>query len=164
MAESTIRPATAGDLPEINAIYNHFVLASTCTYQTEPETAEARAAWLQAHGDRYPITVAERDGEIVGWASLSRFHVRAAYGKTVENSLYVHPDHHRQGIGWALLTDLVSRARALDYHTIIAGIDAEQTPSVALHAKAGFTHAGHLKQVGFKFNRWLDVIYMQLML
>src|SRR6185369_3554270 len=84
MAKSTIRPATAGDLPEINAIYNHFVLASTCTYQTEPETAEARAAWLQAHGDRYPITVAERDGEIVGWASLSRFHVRAAYGKTVE--------------------------------------------------------------------------------
>ena len=146
-----LRPMTPADLP--------FAQALTDLLRWPHRLADWAQVFAHAEG-----IVAERDGEIVGWASLSRFHVRAAYGKTVENSLYVHPDHHRQGIGWALLTDLASRARALDYHTIIAGIDAEQTPSVALHVKAGFTHAGHLKQVGFKFNRWLDVIYMQLML
>lgn len=162
--DPTIRPATAADLTAINAIYNHYVLHSTCTYQTEPETAEARAAWFAGHGPSHPITVAERAGEIVGWGSLSRFHPRAAYGRTVENSVYVAAEHQRRGVGRALLVDLIERARAIGHHTIIAGIDAEQAPSVALHAALGFVPVGDLREVGYKFGRWLHVIYMQKML
>ncbi|MDB5322811.1 MAG: pat [Phycisphaerales bacterium] len=164
MAAITIRPATAADLDTINEIYNHYVLHSTCTYQTEPETIEARQAWFANHGPPHPITIAEQSGHIVGWGSLSRFHARAAYGRTVENSVYVDPNHHRRGIGRALLADLIDRARQLGHHTIIAGIDAEQTPSVAIHAALGFEQVALLKEVGFKFDRWLHVIYMQKML
>src|SRR5688500_8916114 len=100
----TIRLATADDLQAINDIYNHFVLCSTCTYQTEPETMEARRAWFDAHGEKHPVTVAaDAAGRVVGWGSLSAFHKRAAYGRTVENSVYVHPEEHRKGIGRALL-------------------------------------------------------------
>src|SRR5438477_3224947 len=98
-----IRLASAADLADINAIYNHYVLHSTCTYQTEPETMEARRAWFEHHGARHPITVAEESGQIVGWGSLSRFHARAAYAQTVENSVYVDHRLHRRGIGRALL-------------------------------------------------------------
>ena len=111
-----------------------------------------------------PVTVAEVDGEVVGWGSLSPYHPRSAYRRTVENSVYVRHDRHRQGIGAALLADLIDRAAALGHHAIIAGIDSEQTPSVAIHRRFGFEHVGHLRQVGFKFGRWLDVIYMQRML
>jgi len=159
-----IRPATTADLDAINAIYNHYVHHSTCTYQEEPSTAEERAAWFAAHGTQHPVTVAESDGEVVGWGSLSRFHPRSAYRRTVENSVYVRVDLHRRGIGAALLADLIDRSAALGHHAIIAGIDAEQTASVAIHRRFGFEHVGHLRQVGFKFGRWLDVIYMERVL
>jgi phosphinothricin acetyltransferase len=160
----TIRPATADDLPTINDIYNHYVLTSTCTYQTEPETMDARRAWFAAHGERHPVTVAtDATGTILGWGSLSAFHRRAAYARTAENSVYVHRDHHHRGVGRTLLADLIDRARAAGLHTLIAGIDAEQAASVALHAAAGFERVALLKEVGHKFGRWLDVIYMQKM-
>jgi phosphinothricin acetyltransferase len=90
-----IRPAQPADLVAINDIYNHFVRVSTCTYQTDDETIEARRAWFASHGERHPIIVAEIDAVVVGWGSLSPFHRRAAYGNTVENSVYVHHAHHR---------------------------------------------------------------------
>lgn len=160
----TIRIATAADLPAINAIYNHYVPISTCTYQTEPSTAAEREAWFAAHGPQHPVTVAELDREVVGWASLSRFHPRAAYGRTVENSVYVRHDRHRRGIGGLLLADSIERATALGHHTLIALIDAEQTASVTLHQRHGFVQVAHLREVGFKFGRWLDVVYLQRML
>jgi len=101
---------------------------------------------------------------VVGWGSLSAYHVRSAYRRTVENSVYVHHQPHRRGVGSMLLEELIVCARQLGHHAIIAGIDAEQTASVALHAKFRFEQVGHLKQIGFKFNRWLDEIYMELML
>jgi L-amino acid N-acyltransferase YncA len=164
MGEITIRLARESDLQRINAIYNHYVVSSTCTYQTEPETAEARRTWFEGHGPAHPITVALIDHQVVGWGSLSRFHPRAAYGMTVENSIYVDHQQQRRGIGQALLEDLIARARQLGHHTIIGLIDAQQGGSVALHAKLGFVQVALLKQVGFKFDRWLDVIYMQLIL
>jgi phosphinothricin acetyltransferase len=164
MSGITIRLATAADLETINEIYNHYVINSTCTYQTEPENMDARRTWFAAHGERHPITVAEEAGQIVGWGSLSRFHARAAYSCTVENSIYVNPRQLRRGIGRMLLNDLIDRARRSGHHTIIAGIDAEQTPSVAIHAAMGFEKVALLKEVGFKFDRWLHVIYMQKML
>lgn len=161
---ASIRLATREDLGAINAIYNHYVTCSTCTYQTEPATDTERAAWFDAHGPQHPVTVAELDGEVVGWASLSRFHPRAAYGRTVENSVYVRHDRHRRGIGSMLLADSVERARALGHHTIVALIDDAQRASVDLHRRFGFTPAGHLREVGFKFGRWLDVVYLQRVL
>src|SRR5690349_7215204 len=89
MAYLSIRLATANDLAAINSIYNHYVLRSTCTYQTEPSTERERAEWFDAHGGNYPVTVGEREGKVVSWASISPFHRRAAYRPTVENSVYV---------------------------------------------------------------------------
>jgi len=164
MGEITIRLAAAGDLGVINDIYNHYVLCSTCTYQTEPETMEGRRAWFEHHVEQHPVTVAvDAAGRLVGWGSLSAFHKRAAYSRTVENSVYVHPEAQRRGIGRALLADLIERARAAGHHTIIAGIDAEQAASVGLHEAMGFERVALLREVGFKFGRWLHVIYMQRM-
>lgn len=160
----SIRPATRDDLSAINDIYNHFVACSTCTYQEEPSTMQEREQWFAAHGAEHPITVAEAGGAVIGWGSLSRFHARSAYRRTVENSVYVAHDRQRQGIGSALLRDLIDRAKSVGHHTIIAGIDTEQSPSVALHLRFGFEQVAHLKQVGFKFGRWLDVVYLQKML
>jgi len=159
-----IRLATCADLSDLNDIYNHYVISSTCTYQEEPETIESRQQWFDHHDEKHPVTVALLDDRVVGWGSLSPFHSRCAYRNTVENSVYVHHEFHRRGIGAALLRDLIDRARPIGHHTIIAGIDGEQTASVAVHERFGFVKVAHLKQVGFKFNRWLDVIYMQLML
>lgn len=160
----TIRPAVESDLSAINDIYNHYVLHSTCTYQEEPEPPEGRRQWFIQHDAKHPATVADMNGQVVGWGSLSSYHSRCAYRNTVENSVYVHHEHHRRGIGSALLEDLIIRARALGCHAIIGAIDGEQTASVALHAKFHFQKVGHFRQVGFKFGRWLDVIYMELIL
>ena len=159
----TIRLARIEDLAAINDIYNDFVIQSTSTYPEEAESAESRRAWFDRHGPAHPITVAELDGRVVGWGALSPFHARSAYRFTVETSVYVDHRHHRRGIGDGLLADLIVRARALDHRTIIAAIDASQEASIAIHARHGFSKAGNLMQVGYKFDRWLDVVYMQLM-
>jgi phosphinothricin acetyltransferase len=160
----TIRLAGSGDLAAINDIYNYYVRHSTCTYQEAPERIEGRRAWFEGHGPAHPITVAELDGQVVGWGALSPFHARSAYRLTVENSVYVDHARHRLGIGGHLLADLIGRARDIGHRTIIAGIDSTQTASRALHVKHGFVQVGHLKDVGYKFGQWLDVVYMQLML
>jgi L-amino acid N-acyltransferase len=159
-----IRPAAESDLAAINDIYNHYVLHSTCTYQEEPESPDGRRQWFEHHGEKHPVIVAEAGGHVVGWAALSAYHPRSAYRHTVENSVYVHHQHHRQGIGSRLLRELIVRARQLGHHAIIALIDAEQPASIALHAKFHFERVGHMKQVGSKFSRWLDVVYMELIL
>lgn len=163
-AAPCIRLAHAEDLPAINAIYNHFVEHCTCTYQAVPETAEARLAWFRAHDPRHPVIVAELDDEVVGWASLNVYNQRCAYERTVENSVYVRHDRHGRGIGRALLSDLVARARFLHHHTILAGISAEQEASIAAHAALGFVKVAHFRELGFKHGQWLDVIFMQLLL
>ena len=156
-----IRLATVDDLAAINAIYNHYVMHSTCTYQEEPTTAEERVAWFAGRAAEHPVTVAVIDGEVVGWGSLNRYHARSAYRFTTENSVYVRHDMHRRGIGKALLADLLVRAEALGHHSVIAVISADQLASVELHRRAGFVECGLFKEVGFKYERWLDVMYMQ---
>jgi L-amino acid N-acyltransferase YncA len=159
-----IRLATKSDLKAINDIYNHYVLHSTCTYQEEPEPLKNRRNWFVHHGPKHPITVAIEGKKIVGWGSLSAYHARSAYRRTVENSVYVHHEQHRRGIGSILLEDLIARARNAGHRVIIAAIDADQPASIALHTKFGFEKVGHFKQVGFKFGRWLDVVYTELIL
>jgi L-amino acid N-acyltransferase YncA/nitroimidazol reductase NimA-like FMN-containing flavoprotein (pyridoxamine 5'-phosphate oxidase superfamily) len=160
----SIRPARREDLDAINAIYNFYVLKSTCTYQEEPETREGRQAWFERHGAPHPVIVAEIDGRVVGWGSLSAFRTRSAYRQTVEDSIYVADTHRGQGVGTALLRELLVQARALGHHAIIADIDSEQAASIALHARCGFGEVGRLRQVGLKFGRWLDVVCMELQL
>lgn len=159
-----LRAARPEDLAEVNAIYNHYVETSTCTFQIEPEPLSGRRAWFDAHGAEHPITVAERDKAVIGWASLSRYHAREGYRYTVEDSVYVRHDAHGQGIGRALLADLVERAERLGYHTILAAISADQAASVALHQRLGFQKVAHFSEVGFKFGRWIDVVFLQRML
>jgi L-amino acid N-acyltransferase len=160
----SLRPALESDLNAINEIYNYYVLHSTCTYQEQPESLSGRHDWFRDHGQEYPVIIAEYQNQVVGWGSLSPYHRRSAYRHTFENSVYVHPEWHRCGIGSLLLQDLIQRARVLGCHAIMALIDADQSESVRLHAKFGFVAVGHLKQVGLKFGRWLDVIYMELLL
>ena len=162
---ANVRLATASDLPAINDIYNHYVLHCTCTYQTEPETLAARRAWFEEHSpDRFPVIVAEIHSRIVGWGSLSRFRPRAAYFPTAEPSVYIDREFLGRGLGRVLLVDLIARARAAGFHSLIGGSSADQPASIALQESLGFTRVAHLKEVGCKFGRWLDVVYLQLML
>ncbi|MBY0229185.1 MAG: GNAT family N-acetyltransferase [Gemmataceae bacterium] len=159
-----IRPATAADLGAIRAIYNHYVLSSTCTYALEPETEEERAAWLAAGSERHPRLVAEVAGEVVGWAALSPWKTREGYAFTAEASVYVKEGFHRQGLGRALILALVEKGRAAGLHSFIGGACATQAASLALQESLGFVPVAHLREVGRKFGKWLDVKYMQLML
>jgi phosphinothricin acetyltransferase len=165
MNSTMLRDASAADLPAISAIYNYYVLHSTCTYDVDPETLADRQAWFELHSpDRYPVIVAELDGQVVGWGSLSKFHPRAGYAPTAEASVYVAEGFHRRGLGRTILQDLIERARAARFHTLIGGASADQSASIALQESLGFTRVAHFKEVGQKFGQRLDVVYMQLML
>ncbi len=159
-----LRPAAESDLNAINDIYNYYVLQSTCTYQEEPELIGDRLQWFHHHDEKYPVTVAECDGKVAGWGSLSPYRRRTAYRYTVENSIYVHHDWQHRGIGSLLLQDQIRKARALGYHAILAVIDSRQAPSIALHEKYHFQRVGQLRHVGLKFGQWLDSIFMELLL
>lgn len=158
----TLRPATEADLKAINDIYNHYVRTSTCTYQETDETMADRVAWFKHHGPAHPIIVAEVKGAIVGWGSLSPFRERSGYRFTVEDSVYIHHDHQNRGIGSTILRELIKLAKRHNYKMLIAGVDGEQTPSVRLHSRFGFVQCAHFRRVGYKFDRWLDVIFLQL--
>ena len=161
----SLRLATPSDLPAINDIYNHYVLHCTCTYQTEPESLADREKWFAEHPpEKYPVTVAEVEGRVVGWGSLSKFRPRAAYAPTVEPSVYIHHECLGLGLGRVLLVDLIERAKAAGFHSLIGGASADRGASLKLLHSLGFVHVAHFKEVGNKFGRWLDVIYMQLML
>jgi L-amino acid N-acyltransferase YncA len=162
-----VRPATQADLPAILEIYNEAVRNTTATYDAESQTLEERIAWFEGQrAQGYPVLVAEEEatGRIVGWSCLRPYHARSGYRFTAENSVYVAADRRGQGIGKLLLAPLIEAGRQRGLHAIIAGIDSESEASLRLHASFGFVEVGHLKEVGFKFGRWLDVIYMELLL
>jgi phosphinothricin acetyltransferase len=159
-----IRPATPDDLTAINAIYNYYVAHSTCVWTTQSCSEAERIAWYQEHGPSMPVLVAEHSGRVVGWSALGSF--RAAYtaAGTLEDSIYVHHDFHRQRIGSQLLQALIEAARHLGLRSILANISADQTPSVRLHEKFGFQKVAHLRDIGQKLNQRFDAIYLQLFL
>jgi L-amino acid N-acyltransferase len=158
-----IRPAVHSDLPAIHEIYNDAVLNTTASYDYEPRPMEARVAWFEKHEQqRLPVFVAlDESGRVVGWSSLSFYHERMGYRFTVENSVYVAASERGRGVGSQLMPPLLESARSLGLRAIIAAIDADNEASVRLHARFGFVEVGRFKQVGFKFNRWLDVVYME---
>ena len=159
-----LRPATAADAAATAAIYNAEVLGSRVTFDLVTRTFEEQAEWLDARSGALEVVVAEIDGEVVGFASLSAYRERAAYRTTVEDSIYVHADHRGAGVGRALLEEIVSVARERGFHAVIARIVADHTASIRLHAAIGFQHVGIEREVGRKFGRWLDVAVMQLLL
>jgi L-amino acid N-acyltransferase len=161
-----VRAAEHADLPAILEIYNDAVLHTTASYDYQPRTLEHRHAWFEDHlRSDYPVFAAvEPSGRVVGWSSLSRYHDRPGYRFTAENSVYVAADCRGKGIGTQLLAPLIEAARSRELHVIIAAIDGENQVSVRLHARFGFVEVGRFRQVGFKFGRWLDVVYMELLL
>jgi phosphinothricin acetyltransferase len=161
-----IRPAERADVPAILEIYNEAVLTTTASYDYEPRSLQHRIQWFEDH-ERigFPMFVAEDDqGKIVGWSSLSKYHDRKGYQFTCENSIYVAAHARGRGIGKLLLNPLIESAHKLGLRAIIAVIDATNEPSVRLHARCGFFEVGRFQKVGFKFGRWLDVVYMELLL
>jgi phosphinothricin acetyltransferase len=163
-SEVVVRRAARTDVPGILAIYNDAVLNTTASYDYEPRSLEQRLAWFDDHvAHNYPIFVAEASGRIVGWSSLNRYHDRMGYRFTTENSIYVAADWRGRGIGKRLMPPLIEAARGRSLHAILAAIDGTNHASIRLHRAFGFETVGCFKQVGFKFGRWLDVVYMQLL-
>ncbi len=160
----TIRRAQFADAAAIADVYNEAILTTTATFDTEPKTTEDRAEWLRSHDAKYPVLVAEADGQVVGWACLTRWSDRPAYDGTAETSFYVHSTHRGQGIGRMLKEAIVEEARRIGYHTLIARVAEGSQESLHLNERAGFVQVGVLKEVGRKFGRWLDVYILQLML
>lgn len=160
----TVRPATETDLLSIHEIYNYYVHTSTCTFQLDPEPFDERLSWFRQHSELHPVIVAESDGEIIGWGSLSPWKERAGYAGTVEASVYVRHDCHRRGVGKAILGDLIKRARKLGHHVLIGGACTDHPGSIALQESLGFERVAHFRETGRKFNRWLDVVYLQMIL
>lgn len=160
-----IRPAAESDAEAIRTIYNHYVLTDTCTFDTSEQPLDARLMWLKAHQDEgLPVIVAEESGEVIGWASLSRYHQRCAYKSSVEFSVYVDHRKHGRGVGISLVRALILLARENNLHCVIGLICSENTGSLRMVQTLGFDVCGELKEVGRKFDRWLNVTFVQLIL
>jgi phosphinothricin acetyltransferase len=161
----TIRPARETDLPEILEIYNHVILHTTAVYAYEPHTLEMRKAWYDGKvKDGYPLFVAEDAGRVAGLSTYGSFRAWPAYKYTVENSVYVAADQRGKGIARLLMSPLIDAARVQGYHAIIASIDAANEASLRLHRSFGFGEVAHFRQVGYKFGRWLDLKFLELLL
>ena len=157
----SIRTAEIKDVPFIAEIYNEAILNTTATFDTDPKSIEDRLIWFNNHGKKYPVLVAESSNKIVGWASLTQWSDRCAYEKTAEVSVYVQKDHRGKGIGKMLLEQLVLRGKKAGIHYMLARITEGNKTSIHLHELFGFTHVGIMKEVGFKFGKFLDVTLME---
>jgi phosphinothricin acetyltransferase len=164
VSELHIRQAIEGDVPAIRDIYNYEVLHGTATFDIEPKSVENRLQWFRKIEPPHCIVVAEEDGAVVGWGCLHPFHERAAYRYTVEDSVYVHHDDQGRGIGTLILSHLIELAREAGFHSIMAGMSEGNEASVRLHQRSGFEVVGVQREVGYKFERWIDVTWMQKML
>jgi L-amino acid N-acyltransferase YncA len=156
-----IRGAREIDLDAILAIYNHAVVNTTATFDLVPRTRDAQDAWFAAHVPPYPAIVCEDEGRVLGWGSLSPYAPRPAYRFAGEVSVYVREDARRQGVGEALLRELIALGAAHGLHPLVGHITEENEASARLAEKTGFHRVGVLEEVGFKFDRWLDVAVYQ---
>ncbi len=158
----TIRDATEADLPRILEITNEAIANTTAVWSIKPVTLAARRTWLEERQSRgFPVLVATHDKSVMGFASYGDYRPWDGYLHTVEHSVYVYPDAQGLGLGRALLEALLERAEVQGKHVMVAGIEASNTVSIALHRRVGFEEAGQLRQVGRKFGRWLDLLFMQ---
>ncbi|KMN46014.1 MULTISPECIES: GNAT family N-acetyltransferase [Bacillus] len=158
-----IREATKKDLTFILDIYNDAILNTTAVYAYKPVTLENRIDWYeQKQADGYPILVYELDNKVVGFATFGPFRAWPAYKYSIEHSVYVNKEYRKNGIGTSLMKALIAIAKEREYMTLIAGIDAENEKSIAMHKNFGFVYSGTISKAGYKFNRWLDLAFYQL--
>ncbi|MBF2707681.1 GNAT family N-acetyltransferase [Flavobacterium soyangense] len=163
--EIQIRPYQTEDTQAILDIINHNILYSTALYDYNIRSYEQQLAILKEKiSKKFPVIVAELDGQVLGFGMYSEFRFREAYKFTVEHSVYVNENFYGKGIGKLLLQELIFLARKQKLHTMIAVIDSENQSSVEFHEKFGFKTVGIIKESGYKFDRWLDSVFMQLIL
>jgi L-amino acid N-acyltransferase YncA len=164
LAGVLLRLARPSDAEAVREIYNTEVTGSTVTFDMVPRSLEEQRQWLEARAGALAVVVAEDDGVVVGFASISPYRDRPAYSTTVEDSVYVRRDQRGKGLGRALLAEIVDVAAKQGFHTVMARIVGHHDASIELHRSLGFEVVGVEKEVGRKFNRWLDVVVMQRML
>jgi len=163
VSDYALRPFQWSDIPAITAIYKHYVETTAITFDTEPPGEPAMAekfGHLVAQG--HPLIVAEAGGQVVGYAYASLYRPRLAYRFTCENSIYLHPEARGKGLGSLLLTELIVQARGFGFKQMIAVITADTAGSIAIHQKFGFRYVGKYEAVGYKFDRWHDIVHLQL--
>ncbi|MCC8944146.1 N-acetyltransferase [Bradyrhizobium sp. Arg62] len=160
-----IRPATEQDIPEITAIFNEAVANSNAIWTEKQDSEAERLAWMtarQALG--YPVLVAVEGATVLGYGTFGDFRAFPGYRYSVEHSVYIHADHRGRGLGRIIVDELIAAATALGKHVMIAGIDGGNPASLRLHARAGFVEVARMPEVGRKFGRWLDLVFMQRLL
>ena len=160
-----IRDAALPDIAQITSIYNSIVLTSTAIYNDRPATADERTAWWRRRIEQgFPVVVAVEGSSILGFGSFGEFRSWPGYRFTVECTVHIREDARGRGIGSQLLAELITRARALGKHVIVAGVDSENHASLRFLERHGFVHAGQLREVGFKFGRYLTLNFLQYQL
>lgn len=162
---ATIRDMTPADLPAVLDIYNNVILTTTAVYSEAPHTLAMREAWFnERKAAGFPVIVTEEDGQITGFGTYGHFRAWPCYRFTVEHSLYVEKNQRGKGISKLILNYLINHAREAGMHALIAGVDSDNPASLHLHRSFGFEQVAHFKEVGFKFGRWLDLIFLELLL
>lgn len=161
MHEVLIREAVAADAAALARIYNHYVINSTVTFDEVPVSEQNRLEWLRERGTGHPVLVAESAGGVVGWGSLSPYRTRPAWNRTVEFGVYLDPDVVGRGIGSALTQALLQRAADIGHHVVVGQIVSDNVQSLSLARREGFVEIGVLREVGFKFGRYVDLTIVQ---
>jgi L-amino acid N-acyltransferase len=165
ISDVIIRDAFEDDLEAILAIYNDVIVNTTAVYSEKPHTLQMRKDWyVDRINNNFPVFVVEVGGVIAGFSSFGHFRVWPCYRYTVEVSVYVDTIYRGKGISKTLLRALIDRAKELNIHAVIAGISADNEISIKLHSSFGFEEVAHFKEVGYKFGRWLDLKFLELML
>ncbi|HEX3015881.1 MAG TPA: GNAT family N-acetyltransferase [Desulfobacteria bacterium] len=165
MSSIKIRTSELEDLPALTEIYNEQVSTGIATFDTEVKSLAERREWFHFHQNpKYPLISALANDTVAGWGSLSPFHPRPAYDPSTEFSVYIHQNFRGQGIGEAIVRELLHRAGILGFHSVIGLITGENVASLELSKKLGFETVGKYREVGKKFDRWLDVVCVQYML
>ena len=161
----SVRPATERDIPAITAIYNEVVANSNAIWTEKPDTEAERLAWMIARRAMgYPVVVASEGAEVIGYGSLGDFRAWPGYRYSVEHSVHIHAGHRGRGLGRIIVDELVSAATSLGKHVLIAGIDGGNAASIRLHQRSGFVEVARMPEIGRKFGRWLDLVFMQRVL
>lgn len=162
MSDYALRSFTWADVPAITAIYKHYVETTAITFDTEPPSELAMAEKF-GHMAKlgHPLIVAERDGKLLGYAYASTYRPRPAYRFTCEDSIYLDPEATGRGLGKALLTELLAQSTTFGFKQMLAVITADTANSIAIHEKFGFERVGYYKAVGYKFDRWHDIVHLQ---
>jgi phosphinothricin acetyltransferase len=158
-----VRAATLADLPSLTALYNHYIVHTPITFDLEPYGPDGRRAWFDQHAPAGPhrLLVAEEDGQVLGYATSSRWREKAAYDTTVEASVYCRHEATGRGVGTRLYDALFAALAEETVHRVVAGMTLPNAPSRALHERFGFTHVGDFAEVGYKFGRYWDVAWFQ---